>query len=162
MNTALTFTPFKKEDFPEYLSWFQDPELQERLGPMEEEDEWLTYALNQQQGLTEFAGGTYSVFEHEKLVAVVGVEYPDQKIPTYGISSIAVNPMLRGSGLGKRILQGIMKLHPLKNGQHWIAYVDEKNQQAKSFFEHNGWKCAREIPDHHGMYLLEYRKESAN
>jgi len=157
MNTDLDFKIFKIEDFPEYLSWYQDPELNKHLGPMEEDDEWLTYLLNQQKGLTEFDGCTYSVFQNKKLVCVIGVEYPDDENPTCGISSFAVNPIFKRKGIGKKSLQKLLKLHPLKKGEYWIASVGEKNPKAKLFFENNGWKCVAEPPENNNMYLFEYR-----
>lgn len=42
MSPTLDFKAFKKEDYPEYYSWFKDPDLNNRLGPMKEEGEaWL-------------------------------------------------------------------------------------------------------------------------
>ena len=153
----LDFKLFQKEDFSEYLSWFQDSDLNKQLGPMEEDDEWFTYTLNEQKGLTEFEGCTYSVFQNKNLVSVLGIEYPDKESPTYGISSFAVKPSLRSRGIGKMVLKSLMKLHPLKKGQYWIANVNEKNPKAKLFFENNGWISTTKPPDNNGMYLFEYR-----
>jgi len=158
MKIELDFKIFKKEDFPAYLSWFQDPDLNKQLGPMKEDDEWLTYTLNEQNGLTEYDGCTYSIFQNKKLVSVIGIAYPDREAPTYVISSIAVKPFLRSRGIGKKILKKLMKLHPLKKGQYWVAYVDEKNLKAKLFFEKNGWKCVTKSPENNGMFLYEYKQ----
>ncbi len=157
LKKALTLKPFKKEDFPEYLSWFQDPDLNEQLGPMEKDDEWLTYAIDQQKGLTEYVGCTYSVFQNEKLVSIIGVDFPDPTNHRYGISSIAIKPNLRERGIGSKALQELINLHPLKSRQYWVAYVDEKNPKAKLFFEANGWTCtALPSSENNHMYVLEY------
>ena len=67
LDTKLEVQIFRKQDFPEYLSWFKDPDLNKRLGPMEAEDEWLQYVLNDQ------GGSTYSIFQNKNLVSVIGV-----------------------------------------------------------------------------------------
>lgn len=156
MNAALDFNIFKKEDFPEYLTWFQDPDLHKRLGPMEDDDEWLTEILQDDDGCT------YSVFMNEKLVAVIGLVFPNKEFPIYCISSIAVKPMLRSKGIGKKVLQGIIELHPLEKGQYWKAFVDEKNPKATSFFERNGWKFVGRLPENNEMLVGEYGNESRN
>lgn len=152
MKIELACKKFKKEDYPEYFSWFQDPDLNKRLGPMEEEDEWLDYALNEEDG------GTYSLFLNEKLVAVIGIAYPDKEDAIYVITSIAVKPSLRSKGIGQQVLKKIIKLHPLTQGQSWIAYVDEKNPNAKLFFENNGWRCKSTPPENNNMFAFEYKE----
>lgn len=157
MNATLDFKLFKKDDFAEYLSWFQDPSLNAFLGPMEENDEWLTHILKELNEETEDRGCTYSVFSNANLVAVVGVAFPTSKFPCYLLTSIAVKPDLRKRGFGKLVLNTIIDLLPTKEGQNWQAQVDEKNIIAKSFFENSGWKTVIEPSDKDGMYLLEYR-----
>jgi hypothetical protein len=51
----LQIRKFLREDFPEFRTWFADPELNRRLGPMEEDDEWLD-VLSQQDAIE------YSIF----------------------------------------------------------------------------------------------------
>ena len=159
MNIELEFKIIQKKDFPEYLSWFQDPDLNKQLGPLKEDDEWFTYVLNEQNRLTEYDGCTYSIFQNKKLVSVIGIAYPDGEDPTYTITSIAVKPILRSRGIGRRILKKLMTLHPLKKGQYWKAHVDEKNPKAKLFFENNGWSYLIKPPENNGMYLFEYKKD---
>lgn len=153
MNTDLDFKKFKQEDFPEYLGWFQDSELNKRLGPMQEEDEWLTVVLTEEEGCT------YSVFQGHELVSVIGLVYPNKQYPSYCITNIAVKPMLRSRGIGKQVLTKIMTLLPLEKGQYWKAYVDEKNPKATSFFEKNGWRSVSKLPENNDMFIFEYRKE---
>jgi len=160
LNTELDFKLFVMEDFSEYLSWYEDHDVNKQLGPVKEDDEWLTYLLDQHNGLTEFDGCTYSVFQNKELVAVIGIEFPDKVHPTYGLSSIAIKPSLRRMGIGKRVLDKLLKLHPLKEGEYWIASVGDENPKAKLFFEYNGWKCVAEPPENNNMFLFEYRKSS--
>ena len=39
----LEFRRFQEEDYPEYASWFTDPELNRRLGPIDQD--WLEAVL---------------------------------------------------------------------------------------------------------------------
>lgn len=149
MQLELDFILFEKADFPEYLSWYKDPDLNKQLGPMEENDEWLSTLDNEE-------GCTYSVFQHKKLVAVIGIVFPDTDYPHYCITNIAIKPTLRSKGIGKKVVEKIMQLHQPKKGQSWIAHVDEKNPRAKLFFENNGWKCTTLPAKNNGMFMFEY------
>ena len=147
----LDFQIFKKEDYAEYYSWFKDADLNEQLGPMKaNDDEWLIHVLNEKNGCT------HSIFQNKQLVSVIGIAFPDNDNPAYGITSIAVKPSLRSRGIGKKILKDVMRLYPLRKGQYWIVHVDSNNQKAKRFFEKNGWICVQTPPENDNMFLLEY------
>lgn len=151
MIKALDIKVFSKEDFPEYLRWFDDAELNLRLGPMKEDDEWLSSVLNDE------TGPTYSLFLDKELVSVIGIAYPDIQHPMYCITNIAVKPSLRGKGIGKEVLRKTMEFHQLEKDQYWIAYVEEDNTNAKLFFDRNGWKGVSNKHEESGMTLYEYR-----
>ncbi len=139
---------FKKEDFPEYKSWYTDAELMKRLGPMD--NEWLEYILN------EIDGCQYSAFLEYELIGVVGVKFPTEQNLSYYITDFAIKPNRREEGIGSQVLCELLKEHSLKLGQTWKTFVDDSNTNAKAFFQKNGWKCASKEPDEHGMLLLEY------
>jgi hypothetical protein len=69
MSRVLTFSPFKIEDRPEYLSRFDDPELNGQLGPMVENDPRLHQALHADPS----DNIDYSVFQGEQMVAEIGI-----------------------------------------------------------------------------------------
>lgn len=146
-STSLRLSKFAEEDFPEYRSWYDDAELNLRLGPMD--DEWLECVLN------ETDGRQYSVFEDEELVAVIGVTFPAADHPACFITDLAVKPSRRRHGIGSRVLAELMTLHRLEPGQTWNAVVDVKNAGARRFLEKNGWRCVTPTPDAHGMLALE-------
>src|SRR5215470_3735472 len=102
----LQFCKFAQEDFPEYKSWYVDPELNRQLGPID--DEWLAYVLNEQDGVE------YSIFRDQELVAVLGIKLPDEKRPDYVVTDLAVKPSLRGQRIGSRTLQKLFELHPVR------------------------------------------------
>lgn len=143
----LTFEKFNPQHFPEYRSWFEDPDLNRNLGPAVDQ-EWLDSVMNESDGCQ------YSVFDGEALIAVVGIKFPDDEHPTYGITDIAVKPRLRGRGIGSQVLGHLMALHPPKPGESWVAFVDERNPRARAFLEKQGWICDSDQPDEHGMFKL--------
>ncbi len=148
------FSTFKREDFPEYLSWYADAELNLHLGPMKEDDEWLHAVMNETDGCH------YSIFDGKDLLAVVGVIFPDVEHSAYFITDFAIKPIHRGKGIGSIVLDELIRLHPLKVGQKWKAVIDVKNSKAKRFFEKNGW-ISSEMPDEHGMFMLKLTRVNA-
>ena len=146
---VLKFIEFTAADFPEYRSWYEDPELNKHLGPPIDQ-EWLDYVMAWSDGCE------YSVFDVGELVAVVGIWFPTAEHPTYTISDLAVKPQLRGRGIGSQVLADLMTLHKLSSGQSWAAYVHVSNPRAKSFLEKHGWLCKCEVPDEHGMLHLTF------
>lgn len=147
MEMKLRFSTFTAADFSEYKAWYDDAELDKRLGPMD--DKWLDHVMH------ETRGHQYSVFLGKDLVAVIGILLPDAEHPAYYITDFAMKPHLRNQGIGSQVLAKLMKLYSLKPGEEWRAFIDERNPRAKAFFEKNGWKCVSNTPDEHGMLLLE-------
>ncbi|MBI3336260.1 GNAT family N-acetyltransferase [Candidatus Peregrinibacteria bacterium] len=144
----LQFSTFRVEDFPEYKSWYDDAELNKRLGPMD--DEWLSHIMSERDGCE------YSIFRDRELVAVTGLTFPTIEHPYYIVTDLAIKPHLRDQGIGSAILHELMRLHALQPGQSWKVFVDIKNPKAKLFFEKNGWICESETPDKHGMLTLTF------
>ncbi len=152
MHSMLTFSPFKLEDWPEYLSRFEDPELAGQLGPMVENDPRLHQVLHADPN----DNIDYSVFKWNEMVAEIGVWLPNQEHPYYVITNMAVKPDLRWQWLGRRILQEIMDIHSSPLTQLRKAYVNWNNLTTKKFFERNGWVCISTPPDNDDMFLMEY------
>jgi len=146
----LQFRKFVREDFPEYQSWYADADLNEQLGPMETDDEWLYYVLSEWNGIE------YSVFRDGALVAVLGIVFPDDEHPSYYITDLAVKPGLRRQGIGTEALKTLFALHPLKAGQMWKTYVAAKNPRVRVLLERSGWICETETPSESGMLPYSY------
>lgn len=141
------FRPFLRDDFAEYRAWYDDPQLNEQLGPMDEE--WLEYVL------ADRGGEQLCFFEESRLVAVIGLaEDPD--VDAWVISDIAVNPALRGQGIGRRALQLLLEHPRYRRRRIWQAYVTEDNPAARAFFARLGWHCVAEPGAEEPMYC--YRR----
>lgn len=138
----LVFEPFRPEDFPEYKNWYKDGDLNQRLGPMD--DDWLKHILKEADGME------YAVRSNGDMIAVVGFKMPTKEHPAHYLTDLAVNPAMRGSGIGSAVVQELIRLHP----GTWKTFVDEKNEDAKRFFERNGWKCISQKPDTDGMWEM--------
>lgn len=143
----LVFEKFEAEHFPEYQSWYEDPELNRHLGPMDHV--WLDDMLEEPHGRE------FSVFRGEELVAVVRVYYPDPD-PFYYISEFAVKPGLRKQGIGSLVLEHLMETLPLANRYSWRALVHDNNQAARTLFEKHGFVSTFASPEDDGMHYYEY------
>ena len=115
----LHFAKFRREDFLEYKSWYEDADLNTHLGPMDEE--WLEYVMKETDGCQ------YSVFGDKELIAVVGIKFPNAQHPAYYITDFAMKPSLRSQGIGSELLTELTKRHPLIPGQTWKAFVHIQN-----------------------------------
>ena len=128
----LEFRRFESSHYPVYEKWFEDDKIKTALYGIDQE--WLDFVLNDASGIE------YAVFRDGEMVAVVGIELPTSKHPIYAIKNIAVSPMHQGRGIGSVILKKLLKIHPIKAEEQWIAFVEEKNTYAYHFFIRNGWK----------------------
>lgn len=147
----LKFREFRRTDFSEYLSWFQDSELNKYLGPMHDNDEWLQEVLSEQPGSID-----YSVLVGDTLVAVVGLYLPKADYPHFVLSNLAVKPLLRGQTIGKKVIEELIKRHSLLSGQSWLAFVDKENGSAWRLFTKCGWERVANVVTPNEMYLFEY------
>lgn len=140
---------FQPKDFKTYQSWYEDEIIMMHLGSPPDK-EWLDYILKDK------AGAQYCFFEKEVLIAVIGIIFPDKKHSHFYITDIAVNPQLRGQGVGKSVVKKFIKMHPLEQGQSYKAFVDIENKAAQLFFEKLGWYCESRTPDQDNMLCFTY------
>ena len=130
--SGLEFAIFSKEHYQAYNEWFRNERIKKALFDID--GNWLDFVLSDKTGIE------YAIFEKNEMVAVVGVIRPTKTHPTYGIKNIAVNPKLFRQGMGSRVVKKLLRLHSLKEGEYWIAFVDVDNPSAQRFFEKNGWE----------------------
>ncbi len=131
VNPDLEIRPFKSSDFSAYQQWFLDVDTKRALGDIDEE--WLDYILQEENGIE------LAVLKYKKLVAVVGLVYPDASHPYYTVANMAVHPKYRNQGLGSRILEQLFDNLKLKPEEYWVGYVAPENAPAQHFLEKNGW-----------------------
>ncbi|WP_020568368.1 GNAT family N-acetyltransferase [Neolewinella persica] len=128
----MEFRKFTAADYPDYSSWFNDPQLQRALGPIDEE--WLNHILNDDEEGMELA-----VFLDSKLVAVVGITLPHDQYDYRVITGIGVKPALRNQGLGSKVLLQLLEEVQLEAGCFWVSYVEKFNFCGQAFFEKHEW-----------------------
>jgi len=147
----LEFRRFQREHYPEYVSWFSDPELNRQLGPLD--NDWLEAVLSEPDS----AGITWAVFRGAELIAVVETIFdPQNQLPTV-ISAIAVKPPLRRQGIGTTVLQQILSLHNSKGiGEH-VAYVSIHNSGGRRCVEKAGFVPVTTEPDERGYIKLYHQ-----
>ena len=144
----LVFRRFREKNFQAYGSWFLDPELDRRLGPIDRE--WLGAALLRKDR------ATWAVFRDEVLVTVVETVFdPENKLAA--VSALAVKPDLRGQGVGTAVLKQLLATHR-KGVRRHVAYVKVDNRAARRCLEHVGFVLSAE-PNAYGY--LEFRHGDA-
>lgn len=115
----LEFRRFQKDDFPEYTSWFMDPELDRRLGPIDQE--WLDAVLSKKES----EGVAWTVLRDKEMVALIETVFDPQGHLPAGIAAIAINPGLRRQGIGTAVLERILHLHYNQGIHEHVAYVTQ-------------------------------------
>lgn len=145
----LSFKRFQREYYQEYASWFLDPELNHRLGPMSEY--WLSSILSQE----EEKGITWVIFLNHEMVGVVETEYDPQQILPVAIKAIAIKPTRRRQGLAKAILEKLLSDHYSKGIQSHCAYIKKTNEASRHLFEGLGFMVVSE-PDQNGFIELRH------
>lgn len=147
----LRFKRFQREYYSEYASWFIDPELNRRLGPMGKD--WLNAVLCE----PESEGITWAVFRGAELVAVVETVFDPQNELPAGIPAVATKPTLRGQGIGTVVLQHIIALHKSRGITEHIVCVSVDNAVGRRCVEKVGFVPVASEPDKYGY--IEFRQQ---
>ncbi|MGB3476393.1 MAG: GNAT family N-acetyltransferase [Mycobacterium sp.] len=134
-----------RADWNWIAEWFRDPELDRRLGPVD--DEWLDYVLSDHDG-------AQLVVERDtgQPVALAGCVW-DRSGTEHGITDFAVDPRLRRSGIGTQALTSVLTWVGHPAAKRWIAFVELDNSAAFNFFSAIGWD-AQGIED--GMHRFHH------
>ncbi|MFF2622351.1 GNAT family N-acetyltransferase [Oerskovia jenensis] len=148
---ALSVRAFTADDYPWLQAWYQDPVLDEELGPLD--DEWLEYVLADETGeeLVVLADGVP--------VAVVGIVWANGGNAAHAVTDVAVDPARRGTGLGRTALDQVVAHVEREAPDGWVAFVDRENLAAFAFFSALGWEHAAEPDpqDEDGMHTFALR-----
>ena len=134
----LTQRNFRRSDFLEYYSWFQQPEIAKWLGDIDRD--WLEYIL------TDTGGVEYAFTHQDRLVAVAGVVLPQTGHPAAAITNLAVCPRLFRRGVGSAVLNLLVQGKRQVDSPSWIAFVARENAAAHSLLTKNGWSRSEEVP----------------
>lgn len=145
----LCFRKFTPEDYPEYASWFNNPELNRRLGPMD------TVWLNDVTSRDEADGVTWAVFLDKGMVGVVETAFDRQQRQPAAVVGIAVKPDCRRQGIGTAILRQLLFMHEQNGITCHCAFIHVDNFASRRLFEKVGFSAVSLEPDKNGF--LEYR-----
>ncbi len=117
----MIFAKFTAGYFEEYRAWFSDPIIRQHLGE-EVTEEWLGFVLSDD------TGQQLCVLVDNQLNAVIGVVFPTQQFPAYVISDIAIKPDLRGSGIGRQVIENLLAKFELADNECWQRLRLKKTQ----------------------------------
>ena len=132
----LSLERFREGFYDEYRSWFADPELNRRLGPMD--SEWLQTILEE----PEDQGITWAIFDAEEMVGVLETVFgPDSSC---AIAAIAVKPSRRREGFGRAILRRLYAEYRVKGVKSYVAYVERTNSRASGLLISEGFRAISE------------------
>ncbi len=145
LSMSMQIRKFEAADYPAYQTWFKHPDINQHLGPIDEE--WLQHILEDK------AGAQFCFLEGEKLLAVVGVVWANSENPFHVISDIAVNPKYQRQGLGQKAIHQLLAHHDTSAYKQWSAYVHHKNNPAQGFFKSLGW-INDGLEDHYFRFSL--------
>ncbi|MEE6170356.1 MULTISPECIES: GNAT family N-acetyltransferase [unclassified Mycolicibacterium] len=130
-NAPLRAREMTRRDWQWVEQWFRDAELDQRLGPLDEE--WLEHVLSDREGVqlvVESVSGTP--------VALAGCAW-DPVGSSHGITDLAVCPWMRRFGIGQRALKSVLEWSGHPPTKRWVAFVDPDNHAAQAFFSAIGW-----------------------
>lgn len=130
-SEALTVRTMTRDDWSWVAEWFQDDVLDRELGPLDED--WLEHVLTDESGVQ------LVVTDRTRPAALIGCAWDPHNVE-HAITDIAVDPLRRGAGLGRRALDAVIAwpLHP--PARRWIAFVDRDNAAAHRFFTAIAWR----------------------
>lgn len=131
-KNRLRVRPMARSDWRWISDWFRDPELDRRLGPID--DEWLEHVLSDHDGVQ------LVVADHQgQPAALVGCVW-DRSGDEHAITDLAVHPRRRRSGLGRQAVTATIAWAGHPPARRWIAFVEVDNPPAFEFFSAIGWR----------------------
>ncbi len=150
-GAALSVRAFAADDYSWLQVWYEDPVLDEELGPLD--DEWLEYVLADE------TGEQLVVLTDGAPVAVVGIVWANGENAAHAVTDIAVDPARRGTGLGRTALDQVVAHVEREAPDGWVAFVDRENLAAFAFFSALGWEHTAEPDpqDEDGMHTFALR-----
>jgi len=134
------FISLDETGLKEYESWFSDPELTRRIE--RPTSDWFRYVRSEP--------GVYSWMIHEAGVAV-GLIQLDVSADQIGSFSVAVKPVLRNQGVGRRIIQAFLARPEVLRLDRLEGTVERDNVPAQRCLRAAGFTQEGVDPDSEGF-----------
>lgn len=116
--------------------WYADETLDRELGPLD--TDWLEHVLSSTEGVQLVIEAAHPATGLLAPIAIVGVAWGDES-SGHGITDLAIDPARRGYGLGRTAIDATIAWPEHPPTTSWIAFVDQDNTGARSFFTAIGW-----------------------
>ncbi|MEN0003398.1 MAG: GNAT family N-acetyltransferase [Bacteroidota bacterium] len=126
----MTLRPFRRSDFSTYQQWYDDAQMNDALGPVD--NAWLEYVLSENEGKQ------FSMLQQEELLGVAGIIWPTQLYPVHYITDLAIAPSHQGKGYGRLLIELLSK-QSRPSSNVWKAFVMRNNPAGKAFFLALDW-----------------------
>ncbi|WP_433674181.1 N-acetyltransferase family protein [Microbacterium gorillae] len=130
-SPAVTVRPMVASDWDWIQQWFQDPVLNDELGPVD--TDWRDHVLADRGGIELVA------VPADAPVALIGCVW-DPAGAEHGVTDVAIHPARRGEGWGRSALAAALRWPGHPAARQWVAYVDPDNAAAFGFFSALGWR----------------------
>lgn len=141
----IDFRSLTESDLPSLRKWFRDRELARRISYPT--DSWFTYVTSNPQVRCWLAQS------HERMLAMMQVDESDDGT---GYIDIALNPVLRGRGIGRAVLSAFLR-GPGGSYPALEAYVEPDNAASIATFASCGF-LVQLLPEADGMRRLVHSK----
>lgn len=139
---------FNENDIETLQTWFEDSEVQRRLDGMLPLHEWFKY-VKSSTGYQVWMG----LGESGQSIGIIMVE---QDTDFTGNIALIVNPILRGKGYGRALIEQVMVLSETQSIKKWFAGIEEDNIACLKCFQSVGYLFEDSKPDEDGYYSLIY------
>lgn len=144
-DTEIELRAIKREDWSWVTCWFDDAWLNKELGPVDKE--WLDCVLSEADGIELVAE------LNEQPIGLIGIKWSTAEHPFHTITDLAINPTLRGRGLGRSVLKAAMVRRGHPNTDKWITFTAEDNDSPARLLLSMGWHSAGK---QNGMNCFEF------
>ncbi|KAM9863800.1 N-acetyltransferase [Leucobacter sp. BZR 635] len=127
---------FARADWEWVQRWFEDETLDRELGPLD--SDWLDHVLSDSEGVQLVIEAAHPSTGRPAPIALVGVVWGGDGTG-HAITDLAIDPARRGYGLGRAAIDATIAWPEHPQTDCWIAFVDQENTGARSFFAAIGW-----------------------
>lgn len=151
--TQITLVNVKSSDLADLSNWHEDNELSKRYGGSHWPDKMFNLTRKSKNRFCKIA------FSGEDKIGYIDFEIDEEK--EFGWIGLVVNPRLRGSGYGTRILEQFKSTKLAQAVKELRGGIEADNPASIRCFEKAGFEKLHEKPDSEDCYIYFFRVKIA-